>query len=117
MPAHFIALDSIEKLDQLFTSSHRQPVVIFKHSTSCGISVGVYREIETVNADVNVVVVQRSRNISNEISRRTGIRHESPQAIVISNGTPVYHASHWDIEPMKIVAHFTSHEPSAAAAT
>ena len=106
MPAKFVDLDSFEKLDELFDSSHSQPVVIFKHSTSCGISAGVYREVETVSSDVNLVVVQRNREISNEISHRTGIRHESPQAIVIVRGSPVYHASHWDIEPDRIEACF-----------
>lgn len=112
MPAKFIDLDSAEKLDALFNASHRRPVVIFKHSTSCGISAGVYREVEAVDADVNLVVVQRNRDISNEISHRTGIRHESPQAIVIANGSPVYHASHWDIEPVKLATRPKSEPPA-----
>ena len=102
MAAKFIDLDSHEKLEALFQASHQQPVVIFKHSSTCGISAGVYREVESVEADVNIVVVQRNRDISNAISQRTGIRHESPQAIVLVNGSPVYYASHWDIEPSQI---------------
>ena len=85
MAAKFIDLDSHEKLEALFQASHHQPVVIFKHSSTCGISAGVYREVESVEADVNIVVVQRNRDISNAISQRTGIRHESPQAIVLVN--------------------------------
>jgi len=102
MPANFIDLDSHEKLEALFHASHTQPVIIFKHSTSCGISAGVYREVQAVDADVNLVVVQRNRDISNAISQLTGVRHESPQAIVLLNGSPVYQASHWDIEPTQI---------------
>lgn len=102
MPANFIDLDSHEKLDELFEASHRQPVIIFKHSNSCGISAGVYREVESVDADVNLVIVQKNREISNAVSQRTGIRHESPQAIVLVNGAPVYHASHWDIEAFSL---------------
>ncbi len=31
------------------------------------------------------------------MASRTGIKHESPQVIVLRNGRPVYAASHWDI--------------------
>jgi|SRR5687767_13598008 len=104
MSANFIHIESLERLDTLFAESHQRPVVLFKHSTRCGISAGVYREVEHVRADVNVVTIQTHRDISNEIAARTGIRHESPQAIVLSEGEPVYHASHYDIEAQEIEA-------------
>jgi bacillithiol system protein YtxJ len=40
---------------------------------------------------------QHARNVSTAIAERTGIRHESPQAIVLKDGKPVYHASHYDV--------------------
>lgn len=95
--ANFIELNSIEKLEELFEKSNETPVVLFKHSVTCPISSGVYYEVAEADADINLVVVQKSRDVSNEIAARTGIRHESPQAIVIKNGAPVYHASHYDI--------------------
>lgn len=95
--ANFIELNSIEKLEQLFEESNAKPVVLFKHSVTCPISAGVYHEVSGVQADVNLVVVQTARHISNEIAAKTGIRHESPQAIVLKNGRAVYHASHYDI--------------------
>ena len=104
MAANFINLDSLDTLDRLFAESHVRPVVIFKHSTVCGISAGVYREVATVASDINVVTIQTHRHVSNEIALRTGVRHESPQAIVIRNGEPVYHASHYDIEAEHIEA-------------
>ena len=97
MSANFIKVESLERLDSLFAESHRHPVVLFKHSTTCGISAGVYREVSDVKTDVNIIVIQTHREISNAISARTGIRHESPQAIVIHRGEPSYHASHYDI--------------------
>ena len=104
MPANFIKLESIADLDRLIDTSHNRPVVIFKHSSSCGISSGVFGVVDGgVQADVHLVVVQKSRDISNLIASRTGIRHESPQAIVLHKGSPVYHASHWDIEPSEIL--------------
>ena len=97
MKANFIELNSNEELDQLFEQSNDKPVVLFKHSLTCPISAGVHQEISNADADVHVVIMQHARNVSNEIAERTGIRHESPQAIVLKNGKPVYHASHYDV--------------------
>ena len=95
--ANFIELNSIEKLEQLFAKSNEQPVVLFKHSLTCPISAGVYEEVSGVESDVNIVIMQKARDVSNEIAQKTGIRHESPQAIVLKDGKVSYHASHYDI--------------------
>jgi bacillithiol system protein YtxJ len=97
MKENFVQLDSTEKLDELFQKSHEAPVVVFKHSTTCPISAAAYREIEKLDAEVNIIVVQSARNISTEIATRTGIRHESPQAIVLKDGKPIYQASHYNV--------------------
>ncbi len=97
MSANFIKLDSLKTLETLFEQSNEIPVILFKHSTTCGISAGVYREVQEVNADVHIVILQTDRPISNLIAEKTGIRHESPQAFVLKDGKPVYHASHYDI--------------------
>jgi bacillithiol system protein YtxJ len=110
MAANFINLESVDRLDRLFAESHERPVVLFKHSTSCGISAGVYREVATVASDINIVVIQNHRDVSNEIAARTGVRHESPQAIVLVSGRPVYHASHYDIEAAHIEASMAPQE-------
>ena len=104
MPANFINVDSIDSLDRLFKQSFERPIVLLKHSTTCGISSGVYREVGLVASDVNVVVIQTHRDISNAIADRTGLRHESPQAIILKDGKAVYHASHYDIEAAHIEA-------------
>lgn len=97
MSANFIKLDSTERLEELFAESHEKPVVIFKHSTTCPISSGVYEEVSRVDADINLIVMQSARDVSNAVASKTGIRHESPQAIILKNGAPVYHASHFDV--------------------
>jgi bacillithiol system protein YtxJ len=98
MSANFIEINTTEKLDELFQNSNENPVMIFKHSTTCPISSGVYQMVSQVDADVYLVVVQKARNVSNYIAEKTGIRHESPQAFVIKDGEPVYHASHYDVD-------------------
>ena len=97
MKARFKEIRSPEKLDELFEQSNEKPIVLFKHSLTCPISSGVYEEIANADADINVVVVQTARNISNAIADKTGVRHETPQAIVLKDGKVVYHASHYDV--------------------
>jgi thioredoxin 1 len=101
----FNSLDTLDQLEAAIEESRMRPVLLFKHSTSCGISSGVMREVTAVDADINLVVVQTARDVSNEIERRTGIRHQSPQAIVIRDGEAVYHASHYDITADDIRVH------------
>ena len=102
MAANFLRVDSIEHLEALFEESHRRPVVFFKHSSTCGISAGVKNIVSDMEADLNMVVVQTDRYLSNEIAARTNVRHQSPQAIVIKAGKAIYHASHYDITPEDI---------------
>ena len=103
--SNLIRLDTLDKLEAAIEESRIRPVLLFKHSTSCGISTGVFRYVTGVDADINLIVVQTDRHISNEIERRTGVRHESPQAIVIKDGEAVYHASHYDITVEDINEH------------
>ena len=107
MNANFIEFESIDRLESLFVESHRTPVVIFKHSTTCGISAGVMREVSAVDGDIHMIVMQTHRPLSNAIAEWTGVRHESPQAIVIKDGVPVYTASHYDIEPEQLQTYLT----------
>ncbi len=98
MSANFIEVNTTEKLDELFQQSNESPVMLFKHSTTCPISSGVYQMVSQINGDVYIVVVQKARNVSSYIAEKTGIRHESPQALVIKDGKTVYHASHYDVD-------------------
>ena len=95
--SHFTPVNDTETLDHLLTRSHKEPVILFKHSTTCPISASAYRQMSQVDRDVSLVVVQRARNISNEIETRMGVRHESPQVVVVKNGEAVWTASHFDI--------------------
>ena len=97
MKARFNEINSTEELNDLFQQSNDKPVALFKHSLTCPISSGVYQEISKADADINLIIVQRARNVSNALAEKSGVRHESPQAIVIKDEKPVYHASHYDV--------------------
>lgn len=98
MSDRFVNVADAKGLDELIARSQSEPVVLFKHSTTCPISAHAHREMERfTDADVNLVIVQRARELSGEIERRTGVRHESPQAMVLRAGAVVWNASHYDV--------------------
>ena len=86
-----------QELEDLIARSRREPVVIFKHSTTCPISADAYEEMARFTGEVALIEVQNTRELSKEIEARTGVDHESPQVIILRNGRAVWHASHWKI--------------------
>jgi bacillithiol system protein YtxJ len=91
------------------TRSHEHSIVIFKHSTTCGRSAMALQEVEDLvardpSADVSMVSVQSASRVSNEIARRFGVRHESPQALIIDRGVVRWHGSHFRVNRPEIAA-------------
>ena len=73
--------------------------LVFKHSTRCPVSAMAWREVASFRkghpeAAVYVVHVVEQRGLSNVVATRTGVRHESPQAILLENGRVRWTASH-----------------------
>jgi bacillithiol system protein YtxJ len=98
MNNHFTPVSDSTELESLFTRSHERPVILFKHSLTCPVSSAAYQEMSDFDGDVSLIVVQRARDVSREVETLTGIRHESPQAIILRNGRAVWNASHWRIK-------------------
>jgi monothiol bacilliredoxin len=91
-----------QDLEQLLVRSNSDPVLIFKHSTQCSISAQAYEEFTDFAEGARdlvcgAVLVIENRKLSNLIAERFGVRHESPQALLIKEGRVVWHASHWSI--------------------
>jgi len=97
MDTQFTDVADGEALEQLFARSHEEPVVIFKHSNACPISAMAYQRMQEAATGAALLVVQRSRELSRQVEARTGVRHESPQVLVLRRGQPVWTASHFDI--------------------
>lgn len=102
MKNQFTPISDSRELGSLFALSHERPVVLFKHSLTCPISSAAYEEMADFEGDVSLIVVQRAREVSREVEQLTGIRHESPQAIILRNGKPVWNASHWKIKRLVV---------------
>jgi bacillithiol system protein YtxJ len=94
---HFHTVADAGTLEGLFERSHEAPVLLFKHSNACPISAAAYQQMARFDGEVSIVVVQDSRELSREIASRTGVQHESPQALVLRNGEAVWTASHFDV--------------------
>ena len=103
---NWIQLNDISQLEVI--NSNQNLVVIFKHSTRCGISRFALNRfekemnIENENIQFYFLDILANRNISNEISTIYGIRHESPQLILFKNGKVLYYASHGNISISEI---------------
>jgi bacillithiol system protein YtxJ len=101
-------LDDKGQIDNAIEVSNKKPVVIFKHSTRCGISRMVLNQFQN-NADFDEDTVLllyldllSHRDISDEISNRFGIMHQSPQMIILKNEDVVHHSSHSAIVPSTV---------------
>jgi bacillithiol system protein YtxJ len=89
-----------EELDAFLAS--RATGFILKHSTRCPISAAALEEVEAFSRDepevpVFLVLVIESRLLSNAVSEKFGVQHESPQAILVRDGAVAWHASHGGI--------------------
>lgn len=97
-----LSLESSKHLEAALTRSTDEPVIIFKHSNACPISFFARQRVlelkEANDPPVYELVIQSSRQLSNEIATKMNIRHESPQVIVVRHQQPTYHTSHGNIE-------------------
>lgn len=97
-------LTNVEEWKKLLAESDKQPVLLMKHSTRCPISAGAHDEfmkhvqVEAL-PDVRYaqVLVVEHRPVSNAVAEDTGVKHESPQVLLLKDGKAVWNISHWRI--------------------
>ena len=109
-------LHDLESLEAAIEESRQRPVLLFKHSRTCGISCEAYDELNshldvvasafrrTEHPAYKVITVQSHRHVSDEAASRLGVRHETPQAILLRDGKPVWKASHFRITAAALTA-------------
>ena len=97
-------LHDLESLDAALAESRERPVLLFKHSRHCGVSFEALDElhahIEGMRAGFaayKMITVQTHRAVSDAAAEKLGLRHETPQAILIRDGKMVWSASHFRI--------------------
>jgi bacillithiol system protein YtxJ len=94
----WITLENLAQLVKINIDSFSRPQIIFKHSTRCSISGMIKNRLAKteVPADVDFYYLDliNYRLISNKIAESYGIRHQSPQVLVIKIGKCAYSESH-----------------------
>ena len=103
--SEYSVIRSVSEIDPLIARSRETPVLFFKHSLTCPISGAAFREYqrflderpEDDGAVYTLIEIQNARDVSTEVAQRTGVRHESPQALLMRDGEVTWHASHWSI--------------------
>lgn len=78
--------------------------IIFKHSYNCPISrrakieMDRFMKQQSRELEYEFVDVNENRSRSNEVAEKYGIRHESPQVIILDDaGDVLWNASHYEI--------------------
>ncbi len=94
----FHTMNTPQDLDAALEASREKPVVIFKHSNNCPFSARAQEQIANAKHDLEIygIVVQYKKELSETIAERLGVKHASPQAIVVQDGKAVSH--HWRSE-------------------
>jgi len=101
------ALTDVSQLSEIEKRSQTKTQVVFKHSTRCGISSMVMKQfVSAYNLDSNIDLYYLDllsyRDVSNEVGYKFQVMHESPQLLIIKNGTTVAHASHGGINEIDL---------------
>lgn len=106
------SLHKPEVWQKVLTESNDNPVILFKHSNSCPTSADAHAEIKqleqqgVVEDDMYILIVQNSPELSERIAEELGVKHETPQVLIISGEEAVYHASHGDISTEEVSQEF-----------
>jgi bacillithiol system protein YtxJ len=107
---------SVTEKEQFYTlleNSAEKPQIIFKDSTSCGISAHAKHRLENGftliegKADFHYLDLLTFRPISNLVARELRVTHQSPQIILLKNKQVVYTSSHHAIDPVVIARHLS----------
>jgi len=102
--------ENVNDLDRIFIENDRVSA-IFKHSVVCGTSAFALRSMEKIfpeaggSVDFYIVEVRTQRKLSDYIAQKMGVRHESPQIILIKGGKALWNASHSAIYPESVLEH------------
>jgi bacillithiol system protein YtxJ len=111
------ALRALDELDRALAASRTRPLLLFKHSYSCGVSAEALDELlahlaeRQGDAHYAMVTVQTHREVSNAITSKLGVRHETPQALLVRDGAVVWSASHFRVNAAELARALAGQTP------
>ena len=106
--AEFKEITSSQEFGEILDESCQRKIILFKHSTTCPISGRAWQEVQDFiresSDEVLVVMIKvlESRPVSNQVTEDLGIKHQSPQVLLLSNRKVLWHASHQSVTQNKI---------------
>ena len=118
MHPRLVHVEDLAQLDRLLRSAEPQPLLLFKHSRTCGTSAQALDELLAhldelgTNARYAIVTVQTHREVSTAVAKTLGIRHETPQVLLIQDGRVVWSASHFRVTADAVDAAIRRLQPS-----
>lgn len=98
------------EIAEILLSSNDKPQVIYKHSTRCATSFFALKNVQGLaeavreKADFYMVDVIGQRRLSFQIAEQLGVRHESPQLIILKDGEVFWHGSHHNVNDEVLAA-------------
>jgi bacillithiol system protein YtxJ len=75
------SLSGMDDLERALAGTDERPLLLFKHSFSCGVSVEALDELvahlnqRKLDANYAMVTVQTHREVSNAVAKQLGVRH------------------------------------------
>lgn len=96
-------LESTQDLSDAIELSKSKAVVLFKHSTRCGISMEAKERIESSWDKIGGLCsfqyldLLNYRDVSSKIAEQLNVVHQSPQIIIVFREKVVHQASHGSI--------------------
>lgn len=99
-------ITNIDSFDKLLDT--KEFFFFLKHSNTCPISAGAFEEFQKFHYERDIdgyyLIVQDHRELSNYISEKYGVKHESPQAFYFDDSEVKWHDSHDKISLKNLAA-------------
>jgi bacillithiol system protein YtxJ len=97
-----IPVTGSDDLAGLFDRTQDVKTLLFLHDPYCPVSARAARQVSAFGKPVHLINVSAQHDLNDEVEQLTGIKHESPQAIIFSRGRPFWFASHDRITSAKL---------------
>ena len=104
----WISLTNENQLPGIISDSYEKTQLIFKHSTTCGISNMVLNsftrsfDLDEAQMALYFLDLHAYRPVSNAVATTFQVTHQSPQVLIIKEGKVVFHTSHGSINAIQL---------------
>ncbi|MFZ1702993.1 MAG: bacillithiol system redox-active protein YtxJ [Saprospiraceae bacterium] len=109
------SLNALNQIEQIKDTSTSKYILVFKHSTTCSISLIAKLKLEEewkedIGVETFYLDLKQYQDVSGKISNDFEVHHESPQVLLIRDRQCIYDASHFDISVQEILEAIEYHE-------